>query len=55
MCGIAGVFHLNGSPPERELLSRMATAMHHRGPDDEGFFVASSDFKVPVGPSFWER
>ncbi|HLV57729.1 MAG TPA: Rieske 2Fe-2S domain-containing protein [Natronosporangium sp.] len=23
--------------------------------DDEGFFVASSDFKVPVGPSFWER
>ena len=22
--------------------------------DDEGFFVATSDFKVPVGPSFWE-
>jgi ubiquinol-cytochrome c reductase iron-sulfur subunit len=23
--------------------------------DDEGFFVAASDYKVPVGPSFWER
>jgi ubiquinol-cytochrome c reductase iron-sulfur subunit len=23
--------------------------------DDEGFFVAASDFPVPVGPSFWER
>jgi ubiquinol-cytochrome c reductase iron-sulfur subunit len=24
------------------------------GLDAEGFFVATSDFKVPVGPSFWE-
>jgi ubiquinol-cytochrome c reductase iron-sulfur subunit len=23
--------------------------------DAEGYFVASSDFKVPVGPSYWER
>lgn len=23
--------------------------------DDEGFFVATRDYKVPVGPSFWER
>lgn len=23
--------------------------------DDEGYFVAASDYKVPVGPSFWER
>jgi ubiquinol-cytochrome c reductase iron-sulfur subunit len=23
--------------------------------DDEGFFVAKSDYKVPVGPGFWER
>ncbi|HEY8472510.1 MAG TPA: Rieske 2Fe-2S domain-containing protein [Natronosporangium sp.] len=22
--------------------------------DDEGYFVAASDYKVPVGPSFWE-
>jgi quinol---cytochrome c reductase iron-sulfur subunit len=23
--------------------------------DDEGFFVATSDYKVPIGPGFWER
>jgi ubiquinol-cytochrome c reductase iron-sulfur subunit len=23
--------------------------------DDEGFFVAKSDYKVPTGPGFWER
>lgn len=23
--------------------------------DDEGYFVATSDYKVPVGPAFWER
>jgi ubiquinol-cytochrome c reductase iron-sulfur subunit len=23
--------------------------------DDEGFFVAKSDYRVPVGPGFWER
>lgn len=23
--------------------------------DEEGFFVAKSDYKVPVGPAFWER
>jgi ubiquinol-cytochrome c reductase iron-sulfur subunit len=23
--------------------------------DSEGFFIAKSDFKVPVGPGFWER
>jgi ubiquinol-cytochrome c reductase iron-sulfur subunit len=25
------------------------------GVDSEGYLVALSDFKVPVGPSFWER
>jgi ubiquinol-cytochrome c reductase iron-sulfur subunit len=25
------------------------------GVDDEGFFIATSDYKVPVGPAFWER
>ncbi len=23
--------------------------------DDEGYFVAAEDFRVPVGPSYWER
>ena len=25
------------------------------GVDSEGYLVALSDFKVPVGPAFWER
>jgi ubiquinol-cytochrome c reductase iron-sulfur subunit len=25
------------------------------GLDDEGYFIATSDFKLPIGPAFWER
>jgi asparagine synthase (glutamine-hydrolysing) len=39
MCGIAGILHLKGGPPDPELIRRMTAAMPHRGPDDEGFFA----------------
>ena len=35
MCGICGMV----GRPERNTLGRMAVAMEHRGPDDDGFFV----------------
>lgn len=35
MCGICGMV----GRPERNALGRMAVAMEHRGPDDDGFFV----------------
>ncbi|HJL16609.1 MAG TPA: asparagine synthase (glutamine-hydrolyzing) [Sandaracinaceae bacterium LLY-WYZ-13_1] len=40
MCGIAGIVALRegAPPPEREALIRMATAMHHRGPDELGIY-----------------
>ena len=39
MCGIAGVLDLRGGrPPSRELLVRMAAALHHRGPDEHGIY-----------------
>ncbi|PLX84656.1 MAG: asparagine synthase (glutamine-hydrolyzing) [Desulfuromonas sp.] len=43
MCGIAG-FALRGQEHRKneELLSAMARTLAHRGPDDEGFFHASS-------------
>lgn len=39
MCGIAGWIAGGSSPPDRAILSRMADAMAHRGPDAEGVLV----------------
>jgi len=40
MCGIAGMLKLNGAaaPWDRDLLTRMTTAIGHRGPDDHGLW-----------------
>lgn len=38
MCGIAGWLCAVGAEPATEVLDRMANAIRHRGPDDEGFF-----------------
>lgn len=39
MCGIAGIFNLNGEPVSPVVLRRMTDAIAHRGPDGEGFYV----------------
>ncbi len=40
MCGIAGVMNLAGRRTVPEgVVERMARALIHRGPDEEGFFV----------------
>ncbi|MEQ8578082.1 MAG: asparagine synthase (glutamine-hydrolyzing) [Balneola sp.] len=39
MCGIAGVFNLDGKPFRLSKLVEMAGELDHRGPDDEGFFL----------------
>ena len=41
MCGIAGIFNLNGEPVSVVNLRRMTDSIVHRGPDGEGFFVDS--------------
>ena len=41
MCGIAGIFNLNGEPVSPVWLRRMTDAIRHRGPDSEGFYVDS--------------
>jgi asparagine synthase (glutamine-hydrolysing) len=38
MCGIAGLLHVDGRPIDFDLLTRMTEALHHRGPDDHGYF-----------------
>ncbi len=41
MCGVVGIAPKNGSAtPERPMLEKMVAAIRHRGPDDEGYFVA---------------
>jgi len=41
MCGIAGLLEPGAAPPSvRAALQRMTDSLVHRGPDDEGFFVA---------------
>jgi asparagine synthase (glutamine-hydrolysing) len=48
MCGIAGQFNFQRREPvERETIVRMARSIAHRGPDDEGFFIAG-----PLGLGF---
>lgn len=43
MCGIAGILELDpGRKPSTEGLHRMAQALIHRGPDEEGFYQSGS-------------
>jgi asparagine synthase (glutamine-hydrolysing) len=42
MCGICGIFNLDGQTVSRELLGRMNNTLVHRGPDGEGYFVQSN-------------
>ncbi len=43
MCGIAGQFNFERREPvDRETIVRMARSIAHRGPDDEGFFIAGA-------------
>jgi asparagine synthase (glutamine-hydrolysing) len=39
MCGIAGIFHFDGTRPDLDLLQRMTTVLAHRGPDGEGVHI----------------
>jgi asparagine synthase (glutamine-hydrolysing) len=42
MCGIAGVADWSGEPIDRSVLERMIGAVRHRGPDDQGVYIADS-------------
>jgi asparagine synthase (glutamine-hydrolysing) len=41
MCGIIGIFNLNGEPVSPVMLRKMTDAIAHRGPDGEGFYIDS--------------
>ncbi|MGZ3884101.1 MAG: asparagine synthase (glutamine-hydrolyzing) [Bacteroidia bacterium] len=39
MCGITGIFNINGAPASRDIIRSMTDKIAHRGPDGDGFFV----------------
>ncbi len=39
MCGIAGVFHVDGQPADPEIIRRMTQIIAHRGPDGQSEWV----------------
>jgi asparagine synthase (glutamine-hydrolysing) len=46
MCGICGIFNLNGEPTQHRYIKLMTDAMAHRGPDDEGHYI---DVNIALG------
>lgn len=39
MCGITGIFNLDGAPVDTVVLKNMTDAIAHRGPDGEGYYT----------------
>jgi asparagine synthase (glutamine-hydrolysing) len=51
MCGICGIVELH-RPVDQDALRRMTRALRHRGPDDEGFYLAPEAGPAAVGLGF---
>lgn len=50
MCGIAGIIDLvDRRPAPENVVQRMARALTHRGPDEEGFLDNEESHSVPEG------
>src|ERR1043165_6146569 len=41
MCGIVGLWNLNGEPVSQEMLECFTDSLSHRGPDGNGFYIDS--------------
>lgn len=48
MCGIAGIYNIDGQPVDCPQLLGMTRVIRHRGPDDEGYLLANSPSSPPV-------
>lgn len=47
MCGISGIFCQNNNNIDQSLLLKMTDLIKHRGPDDEGYCLVSSEQRKP--------
>jgi len=48
MCGIVGIFNIQKQPIDLKTLIKSTEAIHHRGPDDEGYLLVNSARGVVV-------
>ena len=39
MCGVAGMYQLNGERASEDLLRNMTASLAHRGPDGDGHYI----------------
>jgi len=51
MCGIAGIYNLDGAPVDLQVLRRMTDVQRHRGPDDQGFRLFSFQDTCSIEPT----
>jgi asparagine synthase (glutamine-hydrolysing) len=49
MCGLCGIYHLDGAPIDPSVAQRMLEALRHRGPDDEGSIWGSDGVSLFFG------
>ncbi|MBI4642054.1 MAG: asparagine synthase (glutamine-hydrolyzing) [Candidatus Tectomicrobia bacterium] len=42
MCGICGILNFHGRPISSDLLGKMADALFHRGPEDQGIYLSET-------------
>jgi len=40
MCGIVGLLNFDGAPVDEDIVRKMCASLVHRGPDDEGVYIA---------------
>ena len=58
MCGIAGIFNLNGNAVTHQEMVKVTRAIAHRGPDGEGIFIddnlglKNSELSIPFKVAF---
>lgn len=42
MCGISGIYNIDGTPVDKEAIEAMCRMLSHRGPDDDGLWLNGS-------------
>ena len=46
MCGFVGIFSPKGLSPDKHKLEKLTNLIHHRGPNENGYFI---DDKINLG------